>query len=236
MIDQETILGIIPAYDAGVGLIGQNLYPVLDKPLLQYTIEEARKSQYLNRLIVSSEDPEIIEFAETFGVEADNGCLDHSLQDQDKLVEAVLHTLDRLEESDQLPDVVVVLSPMTPLRSVEEIEAAILQFLENESDSLVSVHPVKDAPNQYLRAHDDGWEYACQGQSPAREEALGDGYLINDAIYIVTPQFLREHRQWIVKGASGLFMMDAASGVNVNDLADVYQVEALLKMRQADMK
>jgi N-acylneuraminate cytidylyltransferase/CMP-N,N'-diacetyllegionaminic acid synthase len=60
--------------------------------------------------------------------------------------------------------------------------------------------------------------------------------LINDAICIVTPQFLREHRQWVVKGASSLFMMDAASGMHVNDLANVYQVEALLKMRQVHMK
>lgn len=237
MIEQETILGIIPAYDAEIGFIARDLYPLLDKPLLQYTIEEAQKSQYFNRLIVSSEEAQVIEFADTFGVETDNDCLDRSLTDQDRLVEVVLHALDRLEECDQLPDVVVVLSPTTPLRTIEEIEAAILQFLENDSDSLVSVHPVSESLHKYLSVQDGGWEYSCQSQLPVEEAALTDGhYLINDAICIVTPQFLREHRQWVVKGASSLFMMDAASGMHVNDLANVYQVEALLKMRQVHMK
>jgi N-acylneuraminate cytidylyltransferase/CMP-N,N'-diacetyllegionaminic acid synthase len=238
MVEQETILGFIPARGGSKGLTGKNLYPILDKPLLQYTLDEVQKSQYLNDLMLSSEDAEINAFAQKCGLTGDYVRPMELAADSVTNVEVLMHALDWLEARDRLPDAVVLLQPTTPLRTVEEIDAAILQFLESERDSLISVQPMREHPYKCLKVQGDDWRYLAQPDTyvSQRQAFDDDYYVINGAIYIATPQFLREHRRLAVAGLSDLFMMDAVSGVDVDDLADVYQVEALLKMRQAQME
>ena len=51
------------------GIKRKNLKPILDKPLVAYTIEASLKSKYITRTIVSSEDSEILEVSKNFGAE-----------------------------------------------------------------------------------------------------------------------------------------------------------------------
>jgi|UPI0004A752E7 N-acylneuraminate cytidylyltransferase/CMP-N,N'-diacetyllegionaminic acid synthase len=238
MVEQADILALIPARGGSKGLVGKNLYPILDKPLLQYTIDEAQKSDYLNGLMMSSEDAEINGYAKSLGLEVDYVRPASLAEDHTTTAEAVLHALDWLEEQNRLPDAVVLLQPTSPLRTVEEIDAAILQFLESDKDSLISVQPMKEHPYKCVQAHDGSWEYLAQPERyvSRRQDYNNDYYVINGAIYIVTPQFLRSHREFTGEGLSELFVMDPISGVDIDDLADVFQVEALLKMRQTQLK
>ncbi|MGC9386987.1 MAG: cytidylyltransferase domain-containing protein [Hydrogenovibrio sp.] len=238
MVEQTHILALIPARGGSKGLIGKNLYPILDKPLLQYTLDEAQKSQYLTGLMMSSEDAEINAYAESFGVAVEYVRPASLAEDHTTTAEAVLHALDWLEAQNRLPDAVVLLQPTSPLRTAEEIDAAILQFLESEQDSLISVQPMKEHPYKCVQAQSGGWQYLAQPEQfvSRRQDYTNDYYVINGAIYIVTPQFLRQHQEFTREGLSELFVMDPISGVDIDDLADVFQVEALLKMRQMQLK
>ena len=69
MIHRKRVLAIIPARGGSKGLTRKNIREVLDKPLIAWTIEEAKKSRYIDRLILSSEDKEIISVAEQWGCE-----------------------------------------------------------------------------------------------------------------------------------------------------------------------
>ncbi len=63
------VIGIIPARGGSKGIPQKNIYPLAGKPLIAYTIEEAKKSKFLERVIVSTEDVAIAQIAQDFGAE-----------------------------------------------------------------------------------------------------------------------------------------------------------------------
>ena len=234
----QNILALVPARGGSKGLIGKNLYPVLDKPLLQYTLDEAQKSQHITQLMMSSEDQAINDFAESCGVAVDYIRPTELAADQTSTAEAVLHVLDWLEEQGRLPDAIVLLQPTSPLRSVKDIDGAIEQFLSSDKQSLLSVKPMKEHPYKCVQRSESGWQYLAQPSQyvSRRQDYNDDYYVINGAIYIVTPDYLRKQGAFTAEGGSELFVMDSISGVDIDDLADVFQVEALLKMRQKQLR
>lgn len=238
MSQSANILALIPARGGSKGLVGKNLYPVLDKPLLQYTIDEAQKSQHISQLMMSSEDAEINAFAQAQGLTVDYIRPPELAADNTTTAEAVLHVLDWLEAQDKLPDAIILLQPTSPLRTAQEMDDAIEQFLNSEQPSLVSVQPMKEHPYKCLQQNDAGWQYLAQPERfvSRRQDYTNDFYVINGAIYVVTPQWLREKGEFTAEGESELFVMDPISGVDIDDLTDVFQVEALLKMRQMQLK
>ena len=64
---KQKILAIIPARGGSKGVPRKNIHELAGKPLIAWTIEEAKKSKYIDRLILSSEDDEIIELAKQYG-------------------------------------------------------------------------------------------------------------------------------------------------------------------------
>lgn len=234
----HNILALIPARGGSKGLVGKNLYPILDKPLLQYTLDEAQKSRHITRLMMSSEDAQINAFAESLGITVDYVRPEALAADHTTTAEAVLHALDWLEQNNQLPDAIVLLQPTSPLRTAKEMDDAIEQFLASDKESLVSVQPMKEHPYKCLQQNEAGWQYLAQPEQfvSRRQDYTNDYYVINGAIYVVTPQWLREKGEFTAEGQSELFVMDPISGVDIDDLTDVFQVEALLKMRQMQLK
>lgn len=67
MIHGKTVLAIIPARGGSKGIPRKNIRNLAGKPLIAWTIEEAKKSKYIDRLILSSEDAEIIAVANAWG-------------------------------------------------------------------------------------------------------------------------------------------------------------------------
>ena len=63
------ILSIIPARGGSKGIKRKNIKPILDKPLVAYTIEASLKSKYITKTIVSSEDDEILEVSKKYGAQ-----------------------------------------------------------------------------------------------------------------------------------------------------------------------
>jgi len=69
LINGKSIIGIITARGGSKGIPGKNIKLIAGKPLIAWTIEEANKSKYIDRLILSSEDVNIIRVAKEWGCE-----------------------------------------------------------------------------------------------------------------------------------------------------------------------
>jgi CMP-N,N'-diacetyllegionaminic acid synthase len=119
MFEGKTILAIVPARGGSKGVPRKNIRLLAGKPLIAWTIDEAKKSRYIDRLILSSEDDEIIEVAREFGCEIPFKRPDELAQDDTPGIESVIHAINTLEEK---YDFVVLLQPTSPLRTVEDID------------------------------------------------------------------------------------------------------------------
>jgi CMP-N,N'-diacetyllegionaminic acid synthase len=119
MINGKTILGIIPARGGSKGIPRKNLIIFGGKPLMAWTIEAGLQSHYIDRLILSSEDEEIIAVAREWGCEVPFIRPAELSRDDTPGIEPVIHAIKTLKTS---YDYIILLQPTSPLRSAVPTE------------------------------------------------------------------------------------------------------------------
>src|SRR5215470_19477410 len=142
MIDGKKVLAIIPARGGSKGLAGKNIIEVAGKPLIAWTIAEANKSRYIDRLILSSDDPKTIEVAKAHGCEVPFVRPAELAQDETPGVDPVLHAISMLRGY----EIVIVLQVTSPLRRVMDIDDCLDYLLSCDANACVSVTGVDQNP------------------------------------------------------------------------------------------
>lgn len=139
------ILGIIPARGGSKGVPGKNIKMLAGKPLIAWTIQEAKKSSLLTRIIISTDDEDIARVAREYGAEVPFLRPKEISQDLSTDVDFLDHAVKTLEESEgYIPDIIIRLPPTSPLRTANDIDTAIQKLLDTpEADS---VRPIIEAP------------------------------------------------------------------------------------------
>ncbi|MEA1988094.1 MAG: acylneuraminate cytidylyltransferase family protein [Pseudomonadota bacterium] len=232
-LQNKKVLGLIPARGGSKGIPKKNLFPIMAKPLAQYTFEAAKESGALNHIMISSEDEEILHFAQLHGIDARYRRPQSLGSDQAKTVDVVEDTLNWLEQVDEYPDVLVLLQPTSPLRSAEDINKAVKRFIELDVNSMVSVHKMVEHPYKSMHRNGEGeWRYLAKPtEKNHRRQDYDDSYFtINGAFYLVKPDWFREHKTFVIENETALFEMSPIAGIDVDELVDVFKVEAYLKM------
>ncbi len=139
------ILAIIPARGGSKGVPGKNIRSLCGKPLIAWTIEEAKKSKHLTRVIVSTDSEEIAEVARQYGAEVPFLRPAEISGDLATDVEFLTHALDFLKERENYePEIILRLPPTSPLRTAARIDEGI-EVLINNSEADAS-RPMVEAP------------------------------------------------------------------------------------------
>ena len=99
MISGRTILAIIPARGGSKGVPKKNLRLLGNKPLIGWTIDEAKKSKYIDRIIVSTDSQEIADFALKFGAEVPFIRPKELAQDETPSSYVIIHTIEWLDKN-----------------------------------------------------------------------------------------------------------------------------------------
>ena len=176
------MIGFIPARGGSKGLPGKNIKALNGKPLIAYTIEAAKQSQVLDKIIVSSDHEETLAVAHQFGAEVDNRPAELA-RDESSIDGVLKDFIDRYQLS---PDtLLVLLQPTSPLRNAQHIRDAISWYQENNCAALISVKSV-DPKLMYAFVEDAQY---LKPLSPyrhdfSRRQDLPNIYLPNGAIYI----------------------------------------------------
>ncbi len=129
MIDEKKILAVIPARGGSKGVPRKNIRDLAGKPLIAWTIEAAKKSKYIDRLILSSEDPEIIAVAKSYGCEVPFVRKIELAQDDTPGIEVVLDAVQRCLGYTH----VLLLQPTSPFRTHKHIDDLIEKFNQKKS-------------------------------------------------------------------------------------------------------
>lgn len=139
------VLAIIPARGGSKSIPRKNIKSFLGRPLIVWTIEEAQKSEFVSRVIVSTDDPEIAEIAHRAGAEVPFLRPREIAQDFSTDIEFLLHALNFLKENEGYePDIVVRLPPTSPLRTAVHIDEGIATLMNSpEADA---ARPICEAP------------------------------------------------------------------------------------------
>lgn len=140
------ILGIITARGGSKGIPQKNLRKINKKPLIQYTIEIAKKSK-INKLIVSTDDPKIAKFSKLLKIEVPFLRPKNISQDNTPTIDVIKHALKFLSNKNQYyPEIIVILQPTSPFRTVKMINDSINMLHRTNSTSIVAVSNVVHPP------------------------------------------------------------------------------------------
>lgn len=231
MKNDKNILGIVPARGRSKGVAKKNIRILNEKPLIFYTIREALKSKYLDRVVVSTEDKEIAKIAKKYGAHVIERTKELA-RDETPTIDVSLHVLDILEVKNYKPDVVVLLQPTSPLRKVNHIDSAVDLFLHKDCDFLVSVCESKKPPYWYFRIENDHLKPILRYKHPEkRRQDLPKTYIPNGAISICTPQKLRKSLNYY-NSRTMPYIMSPEESIDIDDELDFILAEVLLRKGQ----
>lgn len=225
------ILGLIPARGGSKGIPNKNRKKLNGKPLLHYTVEAALAAEKLERVIFSSEDPALIQLAETLGVEVPFVRPAYLSEDTSGSIEVVQHALTTLAETGEYYDAVCLLQVTTPFRSHSLIDEAISVFIEKQTDSLISVQKV---PHQYnphwVFEASEGTLTIATGEKEIikQRQQLPESFIRDGAIYITKTDVLLKQHSFFGKTISYL-ETNPQMYVNIDTEADWKKAESIAK-------
>ena len=209
MIDGRRVLALIPARGGSKGVPRKNLAPLGGRPLIAWTVAAGLASEHIDRLILSSDDAEIIAAAEAAGCEAPFVRPAELAGDAARSVDVIHHAMAWAEAADPKPyDYLVLLQPTSPLRAPADIDACIRAC--HESGAPVAVTVAAPAETPY-------WNYSRDAQGrlipllpltpqPSRRQDLPEAFQINGAVYVARWDFMRGAESFLVPETRGVEM------------------------------
>lgn len=227
----KKILAIIPARGGSKGLVKKNSYSLAGKPLISYTIEEALKSKYISKIIISSDDDEILKISGNYNIAQLKRPSKFALDDSSS-EEVILHALKSLVDVDEF-DILILLQPTSPLREFKDIDCALEMMIEQKASAVISVTNVGVKPFKSYFLNKNGFLAGVHNnKSPnMRRQDLPDAYLANGAIYAVNINvFLKLNS--LITDATIPFVMDKEKSYDIDILSDLLLVEKILKKRK----
>lgn len=229
MIDQKKVLALIPARGGSKGVLRKNVRLLDGKPLIGWSIEEAKKSKYIDRIILSSEDDEIINIAKSLGCGVPFIRPAHLATDTASGMDAVLHALS------QIPDYyyVVLLQPTSPLRSAADIDACLELCHTRNANFCVSVTASSKNPEWmfYFNHLEQLSPIIAADNRKTRRQDLKKAFVLNGAVYVAKIQSLIKTKTFLNDETLG-YEMPAERSLDIDSELDLLFADFLLKQRK----
>ena len=159
METKPEVLGVVLARGRSKSILKKSIALCAGKPLMYYTIEAAKRATSITRLIISTDDEEMAEYAKSQGVEVPfmrPKELAEDLSPDLPVFEYVLAELKKREN--YVPDAVVHLRPTTPLKKASDIDKGVeLFFTHPEAQSVRSICEPLHTPFKMYTMREDGF-------------------------------------------------------------------------------
>lgn len=229
MISGLSVLGLIPARGGSKGLPRKNILPVAGRPLIAWTVDAARASRYIDRIVVSSDNDEIIGIARELGCDAPFRRPAELALDETPGIAPVLHALT------QLPgyDLVALLQPTSPMRMGEDIDGCLEHLIATGAPACITMREAIDHPY---------WAFRCDSRGrmrpfmtpadkvPTRRQDLPHAFVANGAVYVARVDWLMSSLSFETEATVG-FEMSIERSLDVDTESDLKAAAIALALR-----
>lgn len=203
------VLGIIPARGGSKSVPKKNIRLLAGKPLIAYTIETAQKCKMLDRTIVSTDDVEIAEVAKEYGGGVPFMRPKELALDETAMLPVLQHAVSFIEKMDNIHvDMVVLLDPTSPSRTIENIEECIQKLERENVDSVVTICEVEHNPYfVMMELHNDRLVPLIKSDKViTRRQDAPKVYRLNAAVYAFNRDVLMKAKKMIPDNTMAVIM------------------------------
>lgn len=230
------ILALILARGGSQRVPKKNIATLGSHPLIWHTIRQAKRSKYIKRVIVSTDDKEIAKVSQRYGAETPFRRPPELSQFCSTEHEAIKHALDWLKENDQyVPDLVVKLFPTSPFRTVYSIDKCIELMIANpDADSVRSVRKVKEHPYKMWTIENGKLRRFVETKVESHTlsyQVLPTIYVNNASIDVTKPETIYE--KFSVTGKNIIpYVMSEEESFDINTMLDLKIARMLWRKRR----
>lgn len=233
-------LSVIPARGGSKSIPSKNIKNLAGKPLIAWTIECAKRSKYLGKVVVSTDDEDIKKIALNAGAEVPFKRPSKLSIDSIGIEPVLKHAYEFYKDKKNYKaDAIVVLLPTSPLRQPFHIDEAIKIFMKNNVDSVVSVNetPANHTPYWTLTRQDNGKITLWNGDDmknimTRRQDFPKKCFARNDLIYILKPKNLYESKMNLYGDKIELYDVPHASKYELDINTPDEWVEAEIRIKR----
>lgn len=232
MINNKKIISIIPARGGSKGLPGKNIRMLSGKPLVAWTVEKAKKSKYIDLVIVSTDSHEIADISKKYGaivpfIRPEDLATDHATT-----ISVIEHALEwyRMNKGQEF-DITIILEPTSPLREDDDIDKMIEALMANEEDydSIVSVGEVSEHPSIMKKLIGKGIEPFCpELKQTTRRQDNVPAYFPYGVGYIAKTTTLQKERTFYTSRCMH-YLIKRYQNYEIDDLYDFICIESIMK-------
>ena len=224
---------VVPARGGSKGIPRKNIYPLLGKPLLEYTIEVILRADLESTdIVVSTDSEEIKAVALKFeGVYVVDRPIELS-GDKASTEDALLHAVMVMEQREQKKyDAVITMQPTSPLRSPNTLKVFVKEY-ENKSGIYDAMLSLSESRSDYWVCREGNFS-RLNPDAPRRRQERTPLYVENSAYYITDIKSLRETHSVLGKFPTG-FVISEIEGIDINEETDLRIAEFFLKQKALD--
>ena len=228
----SNILCTICARGGSKGVKNKNIKELNGKPLIAYTIEQAKVSGLFEHIVISTDSDDIANVAKQYGAEVFFKRSKEMASDTAGKLDVIKDAFKRSEEYyNRTFDYLIDLDATAPLRSVEDIINSLNQFEENDNDNLITAMPSRRSPYFNLVEQDkNGKVYLSKNldNAVARRQDAPKSYDMNASIYIWKREVILNEKSLFLE-KTGLYVMPEERSIDIDTELDYKFVEFLMK-------
>lgn len=226
-----SIVAFIFARGGSKGLPGKNTLPLLGKPLIAWSIEQAKAVSKIQRIIVSTDSEDIATVAREYGAEVPFIRPSELAQDDSPEWLAWKHALSYLKDTDgKLPDVMISIPTTSPLRQPSDIENCLTLFSKGGADAVITMTKAHRNPwfNMVKKADHGSVELVNQDdENVFRRQDASQVFDITTVAYVVSPYFVMNEDR-LFNGRVKAVEVPAERAIDIDTLYDFKIAEALM--------
>jgi len=230
------VIAIIPTRGGSKGLPGKNIKIMNGKPLIWYTINAAKNSRYIKKIIVSTDDNEIAKIAKRYDAEIPFMRPKELARDDSLAIDNYIYTIDKLnKEFNYSIGEFTILQPTSPLRTSLDIDNAIKIFKEKKADSVISVSEAIHPPLWSKRIDEKGTlsNYFDIRIDNKNRQKIEKAYMPNGAIFIFKFSLLKEKYSYY-SNKTYPYIMPIERSIDIDSKLDFEFAEYLMKKNARD--
>ncbi|MBI4064621.1 MAG: acylneuraminate cytidylyltransferase family protein [Elusimicrobia bacterium] len=192
--EKSYVIGAIFARGGSKGVPGKNIRSLAGEPLIAHAIKTAKEVKSLDRVIVSTDDPEIARVARDYGAEVPFMRPAELATDQTPEWLAWRHAIKTIAELDggRQPDILVSIPATSPLREAKDVADCLALLLESDADCVFAVTPAHKNPYFNMVVFENGYArlvIAPTGKIARRQDAP-EVFDITTAVYALRTEYL----------------------------------------------
>jgi CMP-N-acetylneuraminic acid synthetase len=231
MLQNKSVIALIPARGGSKGLPGKNVRLLCGKPLIVWSIQRALESKFIDCVCVTTDNEEIAKISREAGADVPFLRPDNLATDKSPTLPAVEHALDHYAAEGRDFDYLILLEPTSPLRHPGDIDAILTKLIDGADrfDSLISIGEISEHPSIVKCKDGDVLAPFCPELSQTtRRQDNQPAYFPYGVGYAVKTKVLREEQTFYTKRGT-FYEIRRYQNYEIDDLQDFLCVEAVMK-------